>query len=120
MPNSAKPAAACPVLPPAERGQCTAATINALAPYGAQSAAKQVTSERTTAMEVGHAQLAGPAVQQVGGRKLLQKRLDLQQARPVSLNSPGAVHCPAASGCDGLHAAMLTQLELQDEEVRTA
>ena len=50
----------------------------------------------------------------------MQKRLDLQHARPVSLNRPGAVHPPPASDCDGLHVALVTQLELQDEEVRSA
>ena len=47
----------------------------------------------------------------------MQRRLELQQARPVSLNSPGAAQQQVATGGDGLHAAILTHLDLQDEEV---
>ncbi len=76
--------------------------------------------ESTPAQKVGHEQLPGPPVQQAGGRRLVQKRLNLQQARPVSLSSPGAAQRPAVTESDGLHSAILTQLELQDEEVCSA
>lgn len=111
-----KPAETCPALSPAKRALHV---HGAAILQGALNAAEKACSESTPAEQVGHEQLAGPLrpAQQAGGRKFGQRRLELQQARPVSLNSPGAAQRPVATDCDGLHAAILTHLELQDEEV---
>ncbi|CAL5223200.1 g5675 [Coccomyxa viridis] len=109
-----KPAATSPAPSAAQPGQqstaMTVGTENAQDPFSPLAGS-------TPAKEVGREQLPWPPQQQAGGRKLVQKRLDLQQAGPVSLNSPGAEQRPAAKECDGLHSTMLTQLELQDEEM---
>ena len=107
-----KPAAASPAMSPAEQGHHNAAMNG-----GTENSGELFCPESTPAPEAGHEQLSGPPKQQAGGRKLVQKRLDWQQAIPVSLNSPGAAKRPAAKECDGRHLAILTQLELQDEEV---
>lgn len=57
------------------------------------------------------------ALQQTGATAPRQMQLSMPAAKPVSMSSPGCEQPPARPGDTDLHAAMLTQLELQDKEV---
>ena len=83
----------------------------------AEHAAEDVCTPSKAASEVDYEQLPEPSLQQAGGKRLSQKRLDLQQAWPVSLNMSGPACNSSDKNDNGQHAAMLAQLELQDKEV---
>ena len=57
------------------------------------------------------------ALQHTGVTAPRQMQLGMPAAKPVSMSSPGCEQPPARPGDTDLHAAMLTQLELQDIEV---
>ena len=57
------------------------------------------------------------AMQQTGATAPRQMQMGMPAAKPVSMSSPGCEQPSARPGDTDLHAAMLTQLELQDKEV---